>query len=213
MKKIIISVLILTSISQSFAQSLPDSCKLDIGTNLGGLADYGTEIPFVDLMKTCRTWYSQDVNNPNGSPFDTEAADSISYRPDGYPTHLPQVVPGRTFNQKVSTIWALTDGWKAGDYVVLFDGVGQLSFWGGFSNLNQVNANKYSFTFSAPIGGILQLSIDSSLISNPVRNIRVLHVDYETTYLTQPFNPIWLDKLLVFKSVRFMDWGSTNNWG
>lgn len=184
-----ITVLTLTFISQSFAQTLPDSCKVNIGTNIGGLSDYGTEIPFVDLMKTCRTWYSKDVNNPS-PPFDSQAADSMTYRPDGYPTHIPQVVPGRPYTQKISTIWAVTDGWKAGSYVVLFDGVGQLGFWGGLSNLNQVNSNKYSFSFSEPVGSVLEMIIDSSLASDPVRNIRVLHSDYETTYTTQPFNPI-----------------------
>ena len=194
------------------AQSLPDSCKLNIGTNLGGLADYGTEIPFVNMMKTCRTWYSKDANNPS-SPFDTQAADSMTYRSDGYPTHIPQVVQGRTLTQKNSTIWAITDCWKAGNYVVLFDGTGSLSFWGGMTNLSQVNANKYAFTFAVPVGSILEMTIDSSSIADPIRNIRVLHVDNELTYVDQPFNPIWLDKLLIFKSVRFMDWGSTNHWG
>jgi len=212
MDNLTILFLTLTFNCQLFAQTLPDSCKLNIGTNIGGLADYGTEIPFVDLMKTCRTWYSKDVDNPS-PPFDSEAADSMTYRPDGYPTHIPQMVPGRPYSQKVATIWAATDGWKAGDYIVLFDGVGQLSFWGGVNGLTLVNPNKYSFSLTSPVGNILEMTIDGSLASDPVRNIRVLHVDYESTYLTQPFNPIWLDKLLIFKSIRFMDWGQTNNWG
>jgi len=212
MKYLTILFLALAFNCQLFAQTLPDSCKLNIGTNLGGLSDYGTEIPFVDLMKTCRTWYSKDVDNPL-NPFDSEAVDSMTYRPDGYPTHIPQIVDGRPFLQKNATIWAVTDGWKAGDYVVLFDGVGELSFLGGLSNLTLVNPNKYTFSFLSPIGNLLELTIESSLATDPVRNIRVLHADYETTYLTQPFNPIWLDKLLIFKSVRFMDWGATNNWG
>ena len=212
MKYLTILFLALAFNCQLFAQTLPDSCKLNIGTNLGGLSDYGTEIPFVDLMKTCRTWYSKDVDNPL-NPFDSEAVDSMTYRPDGYPTHIPQIVDGRPFLQKNATIWAVTDGWKAGDYVVLFDGVGELSFLGGLSNLTLVNPNKYTFSFLSPIGNLLELTIESSLATDPVRNIRVLHADYETTYLAQPFNPIWLDKLLIFKSVRFMDWGATNNWG
>jgi hypothetical protein len=212
MRKIILIITYLTIYCQISAQILPDPCKLKIGTNLSGISDYGTEIPVVDMMKICREWYTKDVGNPN-DPFDTQASDSMTYRPDGYPTHIPQTVANRPYQQKSATIWASTNAWKLGDYVVLFDGVGALSFGGGMSNLVQVTPNKYTFTFAANPDNFLELVIDSSLISNPVRNIRIVHVDYETTYLTQPFNPIWLNKLSVFKSVRFMDWGHTNNWG
>ncbi len=212
MKSNILYLLFLTISCQLFAQTLPDSSKLNIGTNISGVSDYGTEIPFVNMMKVSRVWYSKDVGNLS-APFDSETADSMTYRSDGYPTHIPQIVAGRPYLQKNATIWASTNGWKAGNYVILFDGVGELSFWGGLSSLTLVNPNKYSFTFNSPTDNTLEMTIDSSLVSDPIRNIRVLHIDYETTYLTQPFNPIWLDKLLIFKSVRFMDWGATNNWG
>ncbi len=192
---------------------LADSCKLDIGINIGGLADYGTELPFVDMMKNCREWYSKDANNPNGGPFNTEAADSMSFRPDGYPTHLPQTIPNRVFTQNVATIWAITDGWSPGQYVVLFDGTGSLAFWGGHSNLTLTSANRYTFDFDYPVGNILEMKIESSNISEPVRNIRIVKSEYENTYQTNPFNPVWIDKLLIFKTIRFMDWGATNNWG
>ncbi|TAF31397.1 MAG: T9SS C-terminal target domain-containing protein [Cytophagales bacterium] len=212
MKKNILSLVFFALTCQLFAQTLPEACKLKIGTNLSGVSDYGTEIPFVDLMKVSRVWYSKDVGNPS-EPFDSEAADSMTYRADGYPTHIPQVVAGRPYSQKNATIWASTTGWKAGNYVVLFDGVGELSFSGGLSDLTLARPNKYSFTFDKPINNTLEMTIERSLVSDPIRNIRVLHVDQETTYLTQPFNPVWLDKLLMFKSVRFMDWGAVNNWG
>ncbi len=205
--------ILLFFINYSLLFSLPDSCKLNIGTNLSSVYDWGTEIPVVDMMKMCRTWYTKDADNPDGSPFNTGLADKLTYRSDGYPTHIPQSVTGHPFKQKVATIWAITDGWKPGDYVVIFEGIGELSFWGGISNLEKVNANKWKFTFDNPVGSVLELIIDSSYALNPVRNIRVIHKDYENTYLTEPFNPIWLEKLLVFKTVRFMDWGRTNNWG
>jgi hypothetical protein len=215
MKKSILlrAILALNLFTSNVNAQLADSCKLIFGTNLAGLADWGTELPFVDMMKNCRTWYSKDANNPNESPFDTEAADSISYRADGYPTQIPQTIPHRTFTQKVSTVWAITDGWEAGHYIVLFDGNGTLDFWGGLSDLTHPSANRYTFDFNDPIGSILELTIETSNISDPVRNIRVIRDIYESTYLTQPFNQDWIEKLQAFRSVRFMDWGSTNNWG
>src|ERR1035437_1188216 len=191
---------------------LADSCKLAIGTNLGGVTDWSTEIPFKNMMKCARTWYTKDANNPNEWIWNTDAADSISFRSDGYPTFIPQTIPNRTYSQKVATVWGLTDGWEAGNYVVLFDGTGSLSF-NGCSNLTQPSANRYTFDISNPVGNTLEMIIESSNINDPVRNIRIVRSDYESSYQTQPFNPVWLNKLLVFKSVRFMDWGQTNDWG
>ncbi|MFZ4564543.1 MAG: T9SS type A sorting domain-containing protein [Bacteroidales bacterium] len=212
-KKLTISVLLIAGISLAGHAQLADSCKLVFGTNLTGLSDWGTELSLVDMMKNCRTWFTKDAGNPNGSPWDTGAADSLSYRADGYPTHIPQSIPGRTYSQQVATVWAGTDGWQAGQYVVLFDGTGTLSFWGGFSNLVQTSANRYTFDFDNPVGNILELIIETSDLSDPVHNVRVLKSDYENTYLTEPFDPVFIGKIKMFKSVRFMGYGSTNNWG
>lgn len=209
----ILTILFILSINITAQAQLQDKCKLEIGTNLGGITDYGTELPFVDLMHSCRTWYSKDVNNPNGSPFNSESADSLTYRNDGYPTHLPQTVMGRIYNQKVATIWANTFGWGKGQYVVLYDGKGKLSFWGGFKNLNQTSARRIVFDLDNASNDMIEMTIDSSDITDPIRNIRVLMPGSESNYLTNPFNPVWLNKALVFKSFRFMDWGATNNWG
>ncbi len=195
----------------SFAQ-LDDECKLAIGTNLGGLADYGTEIPFVDLMKTSRTWYTKDIGNPD-APFDSGHTDNLSYRPDGYPTHVPQDIPESDYLQKVVTIWAITDGWTAGQYTILWEGTGELSFWGSYQNLTQTGPNRIVFDYPNPIDGVLEMTIESSDIDDPIRNVRVLMPGTETTYETEPFNPVWLEKVLAFQTVRFMDWGQTNNWG
>jgi len=139
------------------AQNLPDSCKLSMGTNLGGISDWGTELPFVDLMHNCREWYTKDVGNPDAK-FNSEKAKFLKFRSDGYPTHVPQTISESAFPQKVVTIWAVTDGWEPGTYTVLFDGVGSLSFWGGYSNLRQVNPNKIVFDMKNPQGSILEMA-------------------------------------------------------
>jgi len=210
--RIIFSLTFLLSTEIIFSQNA-NNCKLQFGTNLGGLSDYATELPFVDMMKNCRVWYSKDYDNPSwNSPWNTESADSFAYRKDGYPTQIPQKIGNRSFKQKLATIWAVSDGWKPGKYLVLFDGKGELDFWGGLSQLSRINSNKYTFEFENPKGSILEMIINESDINDPVRNIRVMHSDYELSYENQPFNPLWLEKLSIFRSVRFMDWGHTNNW-
>jgi len=191
---------------------LPDSCKLDMGTNLAGLADYGTELPFVDLMRNSREWYTKSVGDPL-SPFNSGFADSLELRPDGYPTHVPQTVIGSTFPQQVATIWGKTDGWPLGEYTILWDGTGELSFFGTYENLQTGSERRATFDLTRRIDGVVEIKIVRSEAGDPIRNIRLLMPGAETTYETEPFNPVWLEKVNVFETVRFMDWGSTNGWG
>ncbi len=198
-------------INFSFAQ-LPDECKLTIGTNLNGVEDWGTEIPFVDLMKASREWYTKSVGDPD-DPWDSELADQLEYRADGYPTQIPQTVNGSSYPQQVATFWANTEAWPPGDYVVLFDGTGTLDFWGAFDSFSLTNPGRYVIHFPNTAGGEMEMRITSSDVNDPVRNIRVLMPGTENTYQSQPFYNLWLEKLEPFKTVRFMDWGSTNDWG
>lgn len=191
---------------------LPDSCKLAFGTNLAGLSDYGAEQPFVDLMHAAREWYSKDVGNPDGGPFNTGQVANMSFLPNGYPDHAPQIVPGATFPQGVATIWAITSGWEAGSYTVLFEGSGSLAFWGACSNIQRPDAHTYTFDVDAPLNNTLEMRIDTSLASDPVQHIRVVNNIYLNTFENEPFSPVWLGKVQPFRSVRFMDWGHTNNW-
>ncbi|MEM8585047.1 MAG: T9SS type A sorting domain-containing protein [Bacteroidota bacterium] len=194
-----------------FAQ-LPDDCKLSFGTNLAGMADWGTELPFVDLMHNAREWYTKDIDNPN-APFNSGWADKLSYRPDGYPTHLPQEIDDTDYAQRVSTIWGRTDGWPLGSYTVLWEGTGELSLWGTIVNVEQTGDHRIIFDLVDPVDGIVELNLLSSDINDPIHNIRVLMPGTEQSYLDQPFNEDWLERLSIFPSIRFMDWGSTNGWG
>lgn len=191
---------------------LPEECKLAFGTNLAGMADFGTELPFVDLMHNAREWYTKDVGNPNAA-FNSEQAANLSYRPDGYPTHAPQTVAGHPWPQEIVTIWGRTAGWPSGEYTVLWDGTGDLRILGSLSNLNQTSPNRAIFDLVPQPEGIVEITIETSDINDPVRNIRLIMPGHEATYADEPFNPIWLDKLLTFDRVRFMDWGQTNDWG
>ncbi len=206
----IVLVLILGSFD-SYAQ-LSDECKLKIGTNFSGLADWGTELPFVDLMHNARTWYTKSDGDPN-DPFDSGYTALLEYREDGYPTHIPQQIPESDYPQEVATIWAITDGWPAGKYTILWEGSGEFLLWGSYENLQQTDSHRMTFDFPNPIGGILELRIIKSELSDPIHNIRVLMPGTEDTYEDQPFYSLWLEKISPFKSARFMDWGQTNNWG
>ncbi|MBX7163061.1 MAG: hypothetical protein K1X49_05165 [Saprospiraceae bacterium] len=189
--------------------SLPDSCKIAFGTNLSGLFDWGTEQPFVNMMKSCRNWYSKD----DGGEFETGQIDKMSFRSDGYPTYIPQLLSGVSLPQYVATIWARIEGWKIGEYKVFFEGQGELDINVGVERFRRLDAHTYAFTLPTNINREIQLIIKKSLANDPIKDIRIIHSEYESTYKTHPFNPLWLSYLKPFKSLRFMDWGHTNFWG
>lgn len=203
-------ILLIRNSNGTLAQS--SNCPLRIGTNLSSVYDYGTEIPFVDMMKLCREWYTKGVNDPTWE-FNTGMAQYLTYDSNGYPTHLPQTIAQHPLPQYVCTIWAITDGWPPGTYTLLWDGQGDFSYAGPINSWTQTGPNTITFNFPNPQGGMLQLCITQSDINNPVRNIRLIMPGHVSTYQSQPFNPAWLQWVTQFNTVRFMDWGRTNNWG
>jgi hypothetical protein len=210
MKKTIVFLVAFTQFS-IFSQ-IHDTCKLNVGTNLSSVFDWGTEIPFVDMMKMARKWYTKAVNDPTWT-FDTQQAQYLQYDSCGYPLFIPQASPNHSLMQYVCTIWAVTDGWEPGQYTLLWDGNGQFSYTGNITNWTQVGPNTITFNFPNPVGSQLQLCIVQSSSLNPVRNIRLIMPGQLSTFSTQPFNPKWLNLVKKFNSVRFMDWGRTNDWG
>lgn len=213
MSKYVLALIFLFICSFNTANAqLADSCKLDIGINLAGVHDYSRELPFANLMKMSRNWYTKGENDPTYT-FNTDLADSLTYTTNGYPTHIPQNVIGEPLPQRAATIWDGTDSWPTGRYVLLWDGTGDFDFWGDYSNLVKINDNRYEFDYIQMAGGILELIMTQSDIANPVDNIRLLLPGTENTYQTQPFNPDWLALIDDFSTLRFMDWGHTNGWG
>lgn len=205
-------VSILLTYCPSISAQGADSCKLSMGVNLSAITDFSRELPFANLMKMSRTWYTKGENDPSYT-FDTNLADQLSYDANGYPTHIPQMIANEPLPQLVATIWDGTDSWPTGSYTLLWDGIGDFGFWGDYSNLVKVNDNRYEFDYTNTLEGVLELIITVSDISDPVQNIRLLLPGTESTYMTQPFYSDWLDTVDDFATLRFMDWGQTNFWG
>ncbi len=194
-----------------FSQSSPDSCRLKVGTNLSGPSDWGSEFPFVDIMKYAREWTTHNNVWVGGgqNPWDTQVLDQMPLDPDGYPLYLPVDVPGQEAPQIVRAVWANTEALPEGIYVVLWDGTGDLDVWGDATLLSE-SAGRLEFELKYS-GDLFALEIYQSQMGDHVRNIRVLMPGTEDTYQTQPWEPNWLAKLEPFKALRFMDWGYTNN--
>ena len=206
-----ITIFFLALFSFPLFSQIEDNCKLRIGTNLAGPADWGAEFPFVDIMKYSRTWISHNSEWVGGGEnlWDTQVLDQMEFDENGYPLHLPVDVPGEEAPQVVRTVWANTEALPEGTYVVLYDGSGDLDVWGDATLLSE-EPGRLEFELIRE-SDIFALEIYESQMGDHVRNIRVLLPGTETTYETNPWEQHWLDKLAPFTSLRFMDWGYTNS--
>jgi hypothetical protein len=195
---------------------LPDSCKLDFGINLSGIADYSTEMPFVDMMHCARTWGTQNATYIDGgqNPWDTQVINFVATDANGYPLEVPfyQDGLGLETGQQVYTVWAYTVYWPAGTYTFLYDGEGTFDFWGDAEVLDEA-PGVIHLSVSPGVNNVIKLAIMSSNPDNHVRNFRLLIPGAENTYQSEPYNERWLELLEPFGTLRFMDWARTNNWG
>ena len=179
-----------------------------LGTNLSALADYGRELPFVDIFKTARPWISQLQGAPwgQGPALDLDANGWIKSLQSGQ------------YAETLLLDNALDDqpNYPAGQYVVLYDGQGTIAFDQNSASIVSQTSGRMVVTIPSGQNGVF-LMVTATNAANPLRNIRFLMPGAESTYKTQPFNPIFLQKLQGYKVLRFMEWALINgsnqqNW-
>lgn len=201
-----------------FAQ---DTCKLNIGTNLGGPSDWGVSWPYADIMKFSRTWITANSVWIDGGEnrWDTQLLNKIPKDTNGYPLKLPFHIEEAETTQIVRTVWANTYQMPPGRYTVLYEGEGKIEV--GFDAINiDYQDGRIEFDLKdEDRDGIIYLAIMESKESNHIRNIRVMlpHTENLITHSGMeyhknvPFNPVWMQKVKNFGALRFMDWAHTNN--
>ncbi len=190
-----------------------DSCALRTGTNLSAPVDWGSEWPFVNIMKHSRRWITSNVSwVPGGKNlFDTGLRDSIPMDSLGYPMEIPVTVnhPNADTAQRVEAIWAHTEALPEGMYTLLYDGTGTIDFWGD-ARIVSSEPGRMEVRVSHH-DNIMILRILRSEKGDHIRNIRFLLPGTEETYQEDPFTASWLKKLDPFNALRFMNWGFTND--
>lgn len=171
-----------------------------LGTNLNGIADWSTQLPFLDGFKSSRAWF---WDGPGYTPITT------NLDANGW---LTSVTPPNSSISSAATLLyrELGNGqYPAGCYVVLYDGQGSLDY--RFDARKDVAASRPGrdiLDVTPSDGGIL-LKITSSDPNNYIRNIRVLPLAQENS--TALFNPTFISRVQPYQAFRFMDWMQTNN--
>lgn len=179
-----------------------------LAMGLNGIADWSTQHPFIDVMKTARTWVAHRADQ--WGAWDSEALAAGGHLgPDGWPVSLPE---GATAIEAL----ILTDQPEgaarlAGRYRVTWQGTGTLRLTGRASRVSIREAEHTAWFAYSPGDGAVGIAIRDTDPADPIRNIVVLreaHVPlWEAGAL---FNPDWLAVVRDLRAVRFMDWMMTN---
>jgi hypothetical protein len=185
---------------------LPGVTNPSLFVGLAGIADWSTEMPFLDLMKTARPWIGHLPGQWGGwTEADLSKAGALDR--NGWPTRIPDEVTA------VATV-ILTDmpvdalGLR-GRYVLRYDGVANLVV-SGKGVVVSSEPGKVLFDYEPGEGSVI-LTVDGIDQLDPIRNISVVRED-RVADLDQGkvFNPDWLARIRGVKGVRFMDWMQTN---
>lgn len=184
----------------------PETCRMDIATNMSGFADWVPERPLRNRMKHVR---------PDFVAFDDACfcwsngnENLLAMRPDGYPERVPQMVNGVP-NKVRYVVSTENANLPPGQYVLLYDGQGDIALWGNATAVSNA-PGRIQFDVVGP--DIVVFHINASQQADPVRNFRLLRLEDEFVNLDEnPFYDVFLEKIAPFKALRFMDWGATNH--
>ncbi len=180
-----------------------------VAMNLARVTDWGTQQPFLDIMKTARRWIGHRPGQWGGMEFDTLAGLGL-LDGDGWPLHIPSDLGS------IGTL-ILTDMPEAADlggrYVLRFDGDGIVEVSGRATN-KRYGKGEVSFDFT-PGPGPVEIRIqrsDRRGTGDYVRNITVTREQDRAAFEAGAvFRPGFLDMLRGCAALRFMDWMNTND--
>jgi hypothetical protein len=174
-------------------QAPPGQTRL--GVNFQCLADWDTELPFIDVFHEARQWISQKEGEPwgKGPALDLDEKGWIrSLAPKAYATaplvtinngHVPQ-----------------------GVYTVLYDGEGDLTFLG--AKIKEAAPGRVLIEVSKERGFMLEVRKTNP--GNYVRNIRVLLPGFTESDAKEVFHPRFVERWSGVACFRFMGWMMIN---
>ena len=193
--------------------------KARLGTNLTGVEDYYSNLPFLDSFKQSRPWYTQR----DGS-FDTNEADRLQLDASGWLKTLAPTPGAAVQYTRVCTLvfsmGAVDAGPQAGklpypggDWVVRYEGSGKLSYsLAAKPNPLALTVPGTDALVVTPAEPGIQICITQTDPANPLRNIRLYPASAEAQSVGgEVFATDFLARLQGFSAVRFMDWQRTNN--
>lgn len=181
-----------------------------LGMGLNGIADWSTQLPFLDHMKSARPW----VGHLNGQwgGFDAAAFEASGLLDrNGWPTSMPEGVSA--FETFVLTDMPYETPDISGLYRVRFDGQGKVDLTGR-ARAVRYDAGELWFRYEPGEGmvGIKISETDPEGTGDYIRNISIVHENDVARFdAGEIFNPRWTAIIQDMGLLRFMDWMQTND--
>ncbi|VXD21644.1 Cellulose-binding domain protein [Planktothrix serta PCC 8927] len=192
-----------------------------LGINLSGLGSSSTQFPFIDYFKNSRNWFTTCQNQKTSDcrgVWDTKESEQLDLDEQGWVKSLPKPEDPPRYTQVATTLFKdiPQDTPISGQYLVLYDGEGTLEY--GLAaeknpDLSQPGRDVITIDLSKSNGALILINeTDPNQTGNYLRNIRVIKAEDETRYQQgEQFNPVFLEKIKKFRTLRFMDWMQTNH--
>ncbi|MDW8026590.1 MAG: hypothetical protein RMK18_12115 [Armatimonadota bacterium] len=172
--------------------------KPQLGMNLAGIADWNTELPFVDVFRMSRPWISQRKGAGWGQ------GPKLELDEHGWVKRLePECW--------AETLMCTIDGghYPSGEYTVVYDGEGEIDFWNAAKVVRR-EKGKIVINVDSSKGAIF-LRLLRTNPQNYVRNIQVIMPNFKFTSREVPcWHPKFIERWQGVACLRFMDWMRTN---
>jgi len=188
-----------------------------LGINVGDLGKLTTAIPFTDIFKSSKGWYTScEFNWQSGQAIDPGCTRKTSLNSreqnllqldgNGWVRSLPSPQDSPIFTS-VTSIWKLSDHFPTGRYVVLYEGEGVMKITGDVRMAGQ-HRGHIEFDLLSPKRNLkLQITrTDPKGTGEYIRNIRIVPKKNEHNYRQHVFNQDYLARIRPMHSIRFMPW-------
>ncbi|HEY9866875.1 MAG TPA: hypothetical protein V6D21_22065, partial [Candidatus Obscuribacterales bacterium] len=192
-----------------------------LGINLSGLGSASTQFPFIDYFKNSHEWFTTCRNKKTSDcrgVWNTKESEQLDLDEQGWVKSLPKPEDPPRYTEVATTLFKdiPQDTPISGEYLVLYDGEGTLKY--GLAakknpELSQPGRDVITIDLSQSNGALIVISeTDPNQTGNYIRNIRVIKSEHQARYQNgEQFNPIFLEKIKKFRTLRFMDWMRTNH--
>jgi hypothetical protein len=179
-----------------------------LGIGLAGIADWSTQHPFLDVMKTARPWTATDART--GDTIPTAALREGGHLDAaGWPLSLPP--DAQALETRVLTDQPAGATHLRGRYLLRYAGTGVLEVAGRARNIrHDPAAREIGFDYSPGAGSVV-LRLRETDPADPLRAITLLHEDHRALHAAGAlFTPLWLDRIADLRLLRFTHWQITN---
>jgi hypothetical protein len=183
---------------------------MEVGTNIGGVVDWGSHWIFTDMFKRMRPWTSRNADYSGA--WDSGLGYTAPLDENGWPTHLP-FDPGTGDPMQMLHTTVVLPPDIDGDFTLTWRGQGHIELiWsGGRQTLQTTDTGPHTFSFAVddPAQGVF-IEFLQSAAADHLRDFHLALPGFADTFGTQVFHPLFLERLGSYGNLRFMDWGRTN---